>query len=132
MTHHSRLCALLFDGPAETHEQSIEFWSGALGRRVLPTDESDPAYASLERDEHLPLDLMVQRVPEAETALHVDIETDDVHAEVRRLERLGARRKRQVKTWWVMEDPAGHAFCVVRVQQASKATWPQGAVEWKE
>ncbi len=90
----------------------------------------DSAYATLERDSHLPLDLMVQRVPAAETGLHVDIETDDVEAEVRRLERLGARRKRQVKSWWVMEDPAGHAFCVVRVQH--KEDWPQGAVEWKE
>ena len=130
MTHRSRLCALLFDGPAETHEQSIQFWSGALGRKVLPRDSPDSAYASLAPDAHLPLDVMVQRVPAAETALHVDIETDDVEAEVRRLERLGARRKRQVKTWWVMEDPAGHAFCVVRVQ--SKDTWPQGATEWTD
>jgi ActR/RegA family two-component response regulator len=50
-----------------------------------------------------------------------------IEAEVRRLESLGARRKRQVKTWWVMEDPAGQAFCVVPVHGA---TWPAGAVEW--
>jgi hypothetical protein len=130
MAHRSRLCALLFDGGAETHEPSIAFWSSALGRKVLPRDSPDSAYASLERDSRLPLDLMVQRVPDAETGLHVDIETDDVEAEVRRLERLGARRKRQVKSWWVMEDPAGHAFCVVRVQ--NQADWPQGAVEWKD
>ncbi len=130
MVHHSRLCAVLFDGPAATHEQSIQFWRSALGRNLLPRDAPDSAYATLERDSHLRLDLMVQRVPAAETGLHVDIETDDVEAEVRRLERLGARRKRQVKSWWVLQDPAGHPFCVVPVQR--KEDWPQGAVEWKE
>lgn len=130
MTHRSRLCALLFDGRPETHERSIAFWSSALGRAVLPRDSPDSAYASLARDPHLPLDLMIQRVPPEETALHVDIETDDVEAEVRRLERLGARRKRQVKSWWVLEDPAGHAFCVVNVQD--KDAWPRGAVEWED
>jgi predicted enzyme related to lactoylglutathione lyase len=130
MAHRSRLCALLFDGPAESHEQSIQFWSSALGRKLLPRETPDSAYASLERDSHLALDLMVQRVPAEETALHVDIETDDVEAEVRRLERLGARRKRQVKSWWVLEDPAGHPFCVVPIQR--KVDWPQGTVEWKD
>ena len=130
MTHRSRLCAVLFDGPAETHEPSIRFWSGALGRKLLPRETPDSAYASLERDSRLPLDLMIQRVPAAETGLHVDIETDDVEAEVRRLEQLGARRKRQVKHWWVLEDPAGHPFCVVPVQK--KEDWPAGAVEWND
>jgi hypothetical protein len=130
MAHRSRLCALLFDGGPDTHERSITFWSSALGRAVLPRDSPDSAYASLARDSHLPLDLMVQRVPPEETGLHVDIETDDVEAEVRRLERLGARRKRKVKSWWVLEDPAGHAFCVVNVQ--NKEEWPRGAVEWKD
>jgi hypothetical protein len=27
---------------------------------------------------------------------------------------LGAKRVAQVKTWWVMEAPTGHRFCVVR------------------
>jgi hypothetical protein len=130
MAHHSRLCALLFDGGRETHERSITFWSSALGREVLPRESPDSAYASLARDARLPLDLMVQRVPVEETGLHIDIETDDVEAEVRRLEGLGARRRRQVKSWWVLEDPAGHPFCVVPVQK--KDDWPQGAVEWKD
>jgi hypothetical protein len=130
MAHRSRLCALLFDGGKDTHERSIVFWSSALGRRILPRDTPDSAYASLARDSWLPLDLMIQRVPDAETALHIDIETDDVEAEVSRLERLGARRKRHVKSWWVLEDPAGHAFCVVPVQH--KDDWPRGTVEWND
>jgi len=48
----------------------------------------------------------------------VDIETNDVEAEVKRLENLGARRVAHVKRWWVMEAPTGHRFCVVRPQRS--------------
>lgn len=36
---------------------------------------------------------------------------------MRRLEALGARRVAQVRTWWVMEAPSGHRFCVLRQQR---------------
>jgi hypothetical protein len=49
--------------------------------------------------------------------VHIDIETDDIDAEVARLERLGARRVAYVKRWWVMEAPTGQRFCVVRPQR---------------
>ncbi|HVR28258.1 MAG TPA: VOC family protein [Thermoanaerobaculia bacterium] len=129
MAHRSRLTALLFDSREDAYEPAIAFWSAALGREVQPRESPDSKYTYLSRDPRLPIDLMVQRVPRSESGLHVDIETDDVDAEVGRLDRLGARRKRQVKSWWVMEDPAGHAFCVVPVQR--KEDWPQGTVEWK-
>ena len=48
--------------------------------------------------------------------VHLDIETDDIAAEVARLERLGARRVQAVGTWWVMEAPTGHRFCVVSAE----------------
>jgi hypothetical protein len=60
--------------------------------------------------------------------VHLDIETDDIEAEVRRLEALGARRIAAVNTWWVMEAPTGQRFCVVRVQTSHFAErarqWP--------
>ncbi len=49
--------------------------------------------------------------------VHLDIETDDIEAEVARLERLGARRIATVKQWVVMEAPTGQRFCVVRPQR---------------
>ncbi|MBO9718296.1 MAG: VOC family protein, partial [Pseudoxanthomonas sp.] len=49
--------------------------------------------------------------------VHLDIETDDIEAEVARLEKLGARKVAFVKRWWVMEAPSGHRFCVVRQQR---------------
>ena len=39
-----------------------------------------------------------------------------------RLEALGAKRLRQVRTWWIMEAPTGHRFCVVRPQGATFAS----------
>jgi hypothetical protein len=57
----------------------------------------------------------VQRV-EHESRVHLDIESDDVEAEVARLEALGARRVESVRTWCVMEAPTGQRFCVVRAK----------------
>lgn len=43
---------------------------------------------------------------------HLDIETDDVEAEVARLTELGAVERRRHRSWAVMVDPAGLLFCV--------------------
>src|SRR5688500_13042882 len=69
---------------------------------------------------------MVQRVEPGHEGVHFDIETDNVEAELARLEKLGAKRVRQVKNWWVMEDPGGHRFCIV---PGPSTHWPEGAVE---
>jgi hypothetical protein len=49
--------------------------------------------------------------------VHIDLETNDNEAEVRRLEALGAARIASIKRWWVMEAPTGQRFCVVRPQR---------------
>ena len=59
--------------------------------------------------------------------VHLDIETDDVEAEVARLEKLGAKRVAFVRRWWVMEAPTGQRFCVVPPQRPG---FPAGAKEW--
>jgi len=61
------------------------------------------------------LHLEVQKVDHP-SRVHLDIEADDIEAEVRRLEALGAKRVQLFPRWWVMEAPTGHRFCVVRVQ----------------
>ena len=73
------------------------------------------------------LHIEVQQV-EHESRVHLDIETDDIEAEVRRLEALGAKRDRQGHTWWVMEAPTGQRFCVVRPQRAD---FKEHANVWK-
>jgi Glyoxalase-like domain len=124
--HRSRLTAALIDVPAQVAAVETEFWSLALGT-AAGADEDDPEYAALD-GRFDGLAVMVQQIgPGTPARLHLDIETDDVEAEVRRLEALGARRVEQVKTWWVMQDPAGLLFCVVRVQspefEAHALTW---------
>ena len=121
MTHRSRVCAVLFDVAAQDFEQVTEFWSAALQREVVP--DSDGRYATLEGE----IDVLVQSAIPGREGMHIDIETDDVDAEVARLEGLGARRREQVRDWWVMIAPDGRPFCVVPVQSKS---WPAGTVEW--
>jgi hypothetical protein len=62
--------------------------------------------------------------------VHLDIETDDIEAEVQRLTALGATVVERVHTWCVMEAPTGQRFCVVRAASAdfsrSANQWPAG------
>jgi hypothetical protein len=116
--HRSKLAAALVDVPSELYEREVGFWAHAIGRE--PEYESDePDYADF--GQVVPgVQLMVQRVG-APARVHLDIETDDVEAEVRRLESHGAERVAAVKSWWVMRDPSGLLFCVVRVQTGEEA-----------
>jgi hypothetical protein len=54
---------------------------------------------------------------EHESRIHLDIETDDIPAEVARLEKLGASVYKRLERWVVMQAPTGQRFCVVRVQR---------------
>lgn len=112
--HRSRLCAILVDCSPSTMDATTNFWSGALGKKAkYPADTTDP-YVDFEGGTD-GLIFATQRVNDT-SRIHLDIETDNVEAEVQRLEKLGAERVAQVESWWVMRDPAGHLFCVVRIQ----------------
>ncbi len=62
-----------------------------------------------------------------ESRVHIDIETDDIPAEVARLEKLGASVVDRLERWVVMQAPSGHRFCVVRVQRPG---FPKNANRW--
>ena len=111
--HKSCLGAVVIDCRTDDLEAAAAFWSAALGQPVRGTD--DPRYLELEPVAGQPA-VVLQRVEDG-NAVHLDLETDDVAAEVARLEALGAKRVRQVKSWWVMEAPTGHRFCVIRPQR---------------
>ena len=116
MPHYSRLCSFVLDCRTDELAPHVEFWSRALGKPVAALDEDgDGRYARLRTAGDEPI-LLLQKVPHP-SRVHLDIETDDVQAEVRRLEGLGARQVEQVHTWVVMEAPSGHRFCVVRQQR---------------
>ena len=114
--HHSRLCALLIDCRTDDLDAAAQFWAAALGRAV---DFDHPGtrgnYRMLASAPGEPL-VQIQRVTH-ESRVHLDIESDDIAAEVARLERLGAQVLERLERWVVMRAPAGQRFCVVRVQR---------------
>ena len=60
--------------------------------------------------------------------LHLDIETDDVTAEIDRLIELGASVYERRESHAIMQDPAGLLFCVVPVQTG--ADFAPNATAW--
>ncbi len=110
MTHRSRLAGFIIDCETDDLGAAAEFWAKALGSGTAP--ESD-LYTRL--DPQGGLHVEVQKVDHP-SRVHLDIETDDIAAEVARLEGLGAKRVSEIKTWVVMEAPTGHRFCVIRAQ----------------
>lgn len=110
--HKSRLAGFIIDCQTDDLDGAAEFWSRALGLTVR-AEQDGGNYAGFERWNGLHLE--VQKV-DHESRVHLDIETDDIEAEVRRLEGLGAKRVAKTHTWWVMEAPTGQRFCVVRPQ----------------
>jgi uncharacterized protein YndB with AHSA1/START domain len=113
VSHRSKLCGFIIDCRTEDLGAAADFWGRALGMeiRALPGEEGEKYVRLVDRNSELHIE--VQKV-EHPSRVHLDIEADDLEAEVRRLEALGARRVAQVHTWWVMEAPTGHRFCIVR------------------
>jgi len=124
--HRSRLCALLIDCNTDDIEAAARFWGAALGRDI---DRDHPGtrgnYVMLATLPEEPI-VQLQRV-EHESRVHLDIETDDIPAEVARLEKLGASVVKKLERWVVMQAPSGQRFCVVRVQ---RPLWPKDANTW--
>jgi predicted enzyme related to lactoylglutathione lyase len=125
--HRSRINGILIDCNVEDIDAAARFWAEALGR---PIDRDHPGtrgnYVMLE-DRPDEISVQIQRV-DHESRMHLDIETDDIPAEVARLEKLGATVDKKMERWVVMRAPSGQRFCVVRVQrdgfEADAITWP--------
>jgi hypothetical protein len=112
MSHYSRVLKVVIDAPPDLHDRELAFWQGALGRE-LPEVYSAEYHGAFLRGSGLIL--LMQRLESGAPRVHLDIHTDDLDAEVARLERLGALRVQKVQTWWVMRDPAGLLFCVLPI-----------------
>lgn len=124
--HRSRLCALLIDCDTPDVDRAADFWAQALGRPVDPNHPGTRGdYRMLETPQDEPI-VQIQRVSH-ESRVHLDIETDDIPAEVARLEALGAQVVSRLERWVVMQAPTGQRFCVVRVQRPG---FPKNATLW--
>ena len=125
--HRSRVNGILIDCHVEDIDAAAHFWAEALGR---PVDANHPGTRGNYRMLATPpgeISVQIQRVSH-ESRVHIDIETDDIPAEVARLEKLGAEVDTRKERWVVMRAPSGQRFCVVRVQRAG---FPDDATEWK-
>ena len=124
--HKSKLAGFIIDCQTGDLESAAHFWAHALG---MPERELAPDEAALYKgltDAHHGLNIEVQIVSHP-SRVHLDIETDNIEAEVRRLEKLGAKRIQGVHTWVVMEAPTGQRFCVV---SASSQSFAEQATAW--
>ena len=126
--HRSRMNGILIDCNVEEIGAAARFWAEALGRPIDPDHPGTRGnYVMLETppDE---ISVQIQRV-DHESRVHIDIETDDIAAEVARLEKLGAKVDTRMERWVVMKAPSGQRFCIVRVQRDG---WPKGANSWDD
>ncbi len=116
--HKSQLAGFILDCNTEDLQAAADFWGAALGveaeQAASPMEENYRMLHTAPGDMHIE----VQKVDHA-SRVHIDIETDDIDAEVARLEQLGAKRLDRINTWVVMEAPTGQRFCVVRPQRAN-------------
>lgn len=125
--HRSQLAGFIIDCQTDDLDAAATFWSAALGlEQQRSADPAEAAYVELRtrpEDPHIE----VQQVDHP-SRVHLDIETDDIEAEVRRLEALGAKRISDIRRWVVMEAPTGQRFCVVR---AARANFDEQAKRWE-
>jgi predicted enzyme related to lactoylglutathione lyase len=110
--HKSGLVGFIIDCKTEDLDRAARFWSEAL--RLPVVSDEEPGYRKLATGPG-GMNIEVQQVDHP-SRVHLDIESDDIPAEVKRLEGLGAKVVSHVQTWVVMEAPTGHRFCVVRGQ----------------
>ena len=116
MAHRSRLNGILIDCNVEDIGAAARFWADALGRPVNLDHPGTRGNYVMLADRPGDIAIQVQRV-DHESRVHIDIETDDIPAEVARLEKLGAIVDQRLDRWVVMKAPTGQRLCVVRVQR---------------
>jgi predicted enzyme related to lactoylglutathione lyase len=120
MPHHrSRLCHFVID--CDDLDRAVEFWSAALDATEEPLAETSRDIYRRLRLPDSPIRVLLQRTSDEKVAknrMHLDVETDDVEAEVQRLEVLGATRydhqQERGHDFWILRDPWGNEFCVLQ------------------
>ncbi|PZF82466.1 VOC family protein [Jiangella anatolica] len=126
--HRSRLSTLLIDVPADQAGQSVAFWTAALGT-TSQSSPGEPQFHSLTGA--VPgLVTAVQSLEDGPSRYHVDIETDDVPAEVARLTRLGAVEIGSWQGCHTLRVPGGHLLCVIPLH-SDPAEFAAAARSWE-
>jgi predicted enzyme related to lactoylglutathione lyase len=102
-------------------DQGVSFWSAALNTAEEPLPEKSRHIYRKLRLPDSEVRILLQKTGDQKTSkerMHLDIEADDVEAEVARLEALGATRwDHQTERgfdFWVLRDPWDNEFCVLQ------------------
>ena len=125
--HRSRINGILIDCNTDDIDAAARFWAEALGRPVDPDHPGTRGNYRMLATPEGEISVQIQRV-EHDSRIHLDIETDDIPAEVERLQKLGATIDKQMERWVVMRAPSGQRFCVVRVQREG---FSDDAITWE-
>jgi Glyoxalase-like domain len=110
--HRTRMVQVCVDSPAASHDAEVAFWQTFLGDRWVPSRH--PEFAGKWHDDvGSPVQLLFQRLdePDGPVRAHLDLGTDDLPADVRRLLALGAVDAGAGRGWHVVRDPLGSPFC---------------------
>ena len=122
--HRSRIGLVLIDHPEEQYDAALAFWAGVQG--VEP--EPEAMYAAIGRmgSVHLEAQRTGSGTP---PRVHLDIESDNVPAEVARVRALGATVLEDRGDYTILLDPGGLVFCVVPVQTGER--FERDAITWE-
>jgi predicted enzyme related to lactoylglutathione lyase len=132
--HRSRICHFVIDVADLDH--GVSFWTAVLGAINEPLPEiSSRVYRHLRLPDS-DIRILLQKTDDKKISkerMHLDVEADDVEAEVKRLEALGATRwdhqQERGFNFWVMRDSWDNEFCVLQTEfpelLAQRTPWPQ-------
>jgi predicted enzyme related to lactoylglutathione lyase len=133
MSHRSRVAHFVID--VDDLDHGVAFWSAALDAKEEPLSEARSQVYRKLRLRDSDVRILLQRTADPKThkeRMHLDLESDDVEAEVRRLEQLGATRwdhqQERGYDFWVLRDPWANEFCVLQINfpdlLARRQPWP--------
>ncbi len=118
-THRSRVCQFVID--VSDLDQGVEFWTAALDGVEEETSETSREIYRRIRLPDSEIRILLHKTGDRKISkerMHIDLETDNVEAEVERLEALGAVRWDHLQErgfdFWVLQDPWGNEFCVLQ------------------
>jgi hypothetical protein len=117
--HRSRVSRFCLDVPRTQYAAEVRFFQTLLGGRWREVAEPETA---LRPASDWALDVRLQPAEiVSEVTSHLHVLTDDLAAEVERLEDLGARRRALRTGKAILEVPGGTALCVVAREAAELA-----------
>jgi predicted enzyme related to lactoylglutathione lyase len=131
--HRSRVCQFVID--VSDLDQGVTFWTAVVDG---VEEETSEASRHIYRRIRLPdseIRILLQKTGDRKISkerMHIDLETDNVEAEVERLEALGAVRwdhqQERGFDFWVVRDPWGNEFCILQEEfpelLADRRAWP--------